>query len=372
MRNAGNPVAGGRKARRPGREWLIRIVMVSVSLLLPLAAGELLLRALAPPPDSGNLFVAAPDSEVEWRGVPFARGRIAGVRVALNSLGLRERALALERTPGTFRIIVLGDSMAFGPGAPQESVWPRVLESALGAARRRGVDDTQVVNMAIPGYNTLQELAQLREIGLGLRPDLVVVAFFYNDVELTSRQQAKLHPAVPAGEGKGAVDVRSSIDRAITGLKSESLLFAYLSPRIGAVMRRFGSKRFGQAASYNRMYGPDQPGWLRVRHALLEMKALTAQAGSELVVVVLPAMVSCAPETYPLQTYHDAVDSFLRENAIGYLDLLPDMRGVDFSRMWVTPTDGHPNAEAHRLIGEAIARQLAAHLATIVPSRRTR
>lgn len=62
---------------RPGREWFLRIVMVSVSLLLPLAAGEVVLRGVAPSTDIGTLFVGAPDSDVEWRGVPFARGRYA-------------------------------------------------------------------------------------------------------------------------------------------------------------------------------------------------------------------------------------------------------------------------------------------------------
>ncbi len=361
-----------RKSQRRGREWIVSIALVTVSLMLPLAAGEILLRVLASAPDIGKLFAEAPDSEVESRGVAFARGRYAGAPVVLNSLGMREREFAPAHGRGTFRIVVLGDSMSFGQGAPQEGVWPRVMEAKLAEARPAGIDVIEVINLSVPGYNTLQELAQLREVGLGLHPDLVVVGFFYNDVELTPRQLARLDPGSAAGTSSGAADMRSSINRAITALKGSSLLFAYLSPRIGAVFRRFGGKGFGQTENYNAMYGADMPGWVQARNALLEMKALAAQAGSDFVVVVIPAMVNCAPQTYPMQKYHDAMSAFAHDNAITHVDLLRQLRGIDFSRMWVSPTDGHPDAEAHRLLGEAAARALAAHLATTAHVRHTR
>jgi hypothetical protein len=53
-----------------------------------------------------------------------------------------------------------------------------------------------VWNLGVPGYNTSQELAYLREVGPLYHPDLVVVGFFENDVldnverpEPTSRQR---------------------------------------------------------------------------------------------------------------------------------------------------------------------------------------
>ena len=354
------------QTRSRAREWLIGLALASFSLMLPFAAGEVVLRVLAPAPDSRNLFVEVP-SDVETRGVPLARGLYAGAPVQLNRLGMREREFAPEPAAGRFRVVVLGDSMTFGQGAPQDEVWPRVLERALAAAPPPGATGVEVINLALPGYNTAQELALLKEAGLALHPDLVVVGFFYNDVELTPRQQARL-----AGAGAAPPpDTRSSINRAITALKTHSLLFAYLSPRVGAVMRRFGGKGLGQAANYNAMYAPGHAGWANARAALKEMKELAAASGAGLAVVVIPAMVNCAPEIYPMQPYHDALRDFARDSSITLVDLLPALRGVDFSRMWVNPTDGHPDAEAHRLLGEAAARGLAPYLAA-APLRRTR
>jgi hypothetical protein len=350
------------------REWLIGLALAFVSVLLPFALGEAALRLAAPAPDTHGLFADAPASPVETRGVPLARGLYAGAPVELNRLGMRDREFVTPKPPDTLRIVVLGDSMTFGQGAPQDRVWPRVLEAELARQLPPGAAHVEVLNLAVPGYNTIQELAMLRETGLALHPDVILVGFFYNDVDLTPRELARLHPGTGAPP---AADPRSPVSRAITALKEHSSVFAYLSPRIGAVMRRFGGKGYGQAASYNALFAPGAEGWTRTREALVEMKAVAAQAGAGFALVVLPAMVNCSSQTYPMQAYHDAVREFTRAQGIESVDLLEQLRAVDFSRMWVNPTDGHPDGDAHRLLGEAAARGLAPYLAAEA-ARRTR
>lgn len=108
-------------------------------------------------------------------------GWFAGVPVHINSLELRDtREYVLEKGPRTFRILVLGDSVTFGHGSVAEHAYPFLLEQQLKAWRRD--IDWQVWNAAVPGYNTSQELAHLREVGSRFRPDLVVVGFFENDL----------------------------------------------------------------------------------------------------------------------------------------------------------------------------------------------
>jgi len=115
------------------------------------------------------------------RLAPGYRGWFAGVPVKINQLGLRDdREYRLEKSPATFRILVLGDSVTFGHGSVYEHSYPYLLEQRL-AAWRRDVD-WQVWNAAVPGYNTSQELAHLLEVGPRFAPDLVVVGFFENDI----------------------------------------------------------------------------------------------------------------------------------------------------------------------------------------------
>jgi hypothetical protein len=107
-------------------------------------------------------------------------GWFAGVPVQINRLGFRDaRDYRLEKSPGTFRIVVLGDSVTFGHGAMFETTYPYLLEQHLRSWR----PDVgwEVWNLGVPGYNTRQELEYLREIGPTFRPDLVIVGFFPND-----------------------------------------------------------------------------------------------------------------------------------------------------------------------------------------------
>jgi hypothetical protein len=108
------------------------------------------------------------------------QGWFAGVPVRINGLGFRDsREYALEKPSGTFRILVLGDSVTFGHGATFETTYPYLLEKRLEAWR----PDVrwEVWNLGVPGYNTRQELVYLQEVGRQYQPDLVVIGFYPND-----------------------------------------------------------------------------------------------------------------------------------------------------------------------------------------------
>jgi lysophospholipase L1-like esterase len=107
-------------------------------------------------------------------------GWFAGAPVQINRLGFRDpREYSLEKPPGTFRILVIGDSVTFGHGATFETTYPYLLERRLKAWRP--AVRWEVWNLGVPGYNTRQEATYLAEVGDRYRPDLVVVGFYPND-----------------------------------------------------------------------------------------------------------------------------------------------------------------------------------------------
>ncbi len=125
-------------------------------------------------------------------------GWFAGVPARTNALGFRDnREYSLDKPPGTFRIIILGDSVTFGHGSVYEHTYPRLLEDRLTAWKPQV--NWQVWNLGVPGYNTSQELAYLREVGQAYRPDLVIVGFYGNDVvdnrEVTQATRAAIASA---------------------------------------------------------------------------------------------------------------------------------------------------------------------------------
>lgn len=108
-------------------------------------------------------------------------GWFAGVPVKVNDLGFRDtRDYSLAKPPGTFRILVLGDSVTFGHGATFETTYPFLVGQLLKAWRPNV--DWQVWNLGVPGYSTADELAYLNEVGDRFNPDLVVVGFYPNDI----------------------------------------------------------------------------------------------------------------------------------------------------------------------------------------------
>ena len=115
------------------------------------------------------------------RLAPGYRGFFAGVPVHINALGFRDRReYNLEKSPGTFRILVLGDSVTFGHGTLDETTYPFLLEQRL--REWRPDVNWEVWNLGVPGYNTSQELAYLTEVETRYDPDLAIVGFFANDL----------------------------------------------------------------------------------------------------------------------------------------------------------------------------------------------
>ncbi len=112
------------------------------------------------------------------------------------------------------------------------------------------------------------------------------------------------------------------------------------------------------------MYAPDQPGWQRLKEALLTLKTVCNSSGIALQVVLLPELHRL--QNYPFQKEHEQVKSFLNDHRISHLDLAPFFAGeTNPMRLWVARDDAHPNAAAH----ERIARFSFNFLADSLPNK---
>ncbi|MDI6774620.1 MAG: SGNH/GDSL hydrolase family protein [Verrucomicrobiota bacterium] len=104
-------------------------------------------------------------------------------RVRTNRHGMRDsREYAAERLTNSARIVGIGDSGMFGWNVEQDLDYLSVLESNLNA-RADGVV-YEALNLAVPGYNTAQEVEMLACKGLAFKPDVVVVGWSWNDFDM--------------------------------------------------------------------------------------------------------------------------------------------------------------------------------------------
>ncbi|HVS10926.1 MAG TPA: GDSL-type esterase/lipase family protein [Planctomycetota bacterium] len=169
--------------RRPIRG---RWVLAAVSLLVALSALEVWARAHLGPAFVQGAFTGAPqaltgrfDPDLGWANRPGAQVRLssggAEYTVAINSKGLRDREHDYDPAPATVRIVLLGDSTSWGWGVEQDHAFADLLEQRLGPG-------VEVINLAVPGYGTDQELWLLEWEGHRYQPDLVLLGFVLNDV----------------------------------------------------------------------------------------------------------------------------------------------------------------------------------------------
>jgi lysophospholipase L1-like esterase len=110
------------------------------------------------------------------RGVTVERD---GTVYRINAHGLRDDRELPPKGPGERRVLVLGDSVAFGLGVEGPRTFPALLEAALDRQR----PPTRVLNLSVLGYRTAQEVRLFERDGWALEPDAVILAFCLNDFD---------------------------------------------------------------------------------------------------------------------------------------------------------------------------------------------
>jgi hypothetical protein len=120
-----------------------------------------------------------PDPVLVYKHAPRLRKIYQGVAVSTNELGLRDRELERKQDK-ELRILLLGDSVTFGWGAPIDATFGRRLETLL-ASKREGPFRT--INAGVGGYNTVQQYAFFRSFVDIIEPEMVVLLYVRNDIE---------------------------------------------------------------------------------------------------------------------------------------------------------------------------------------------
>ena len=59
-------------------------------------------------------------------------------------------------------------------------------------------------------------------------------------------------------------------------------------------------------------------------------------------------------DDYPFTSVHQTIGDALTAAGVPFWDSLPDLRREDETRLWVHPTDRHPNEVAHALFAEVV------------------
>lgn len=159
------------------RQLTLRLLVLVFGIAMGLAILEAGLRVFQPREDQGWMVA---DPVLHHRLNAATRGRVLGVEFVTNSLGLRDREISIRKPHGTFRILMLGDSFTQGLGLDLEDTVAKRVERQLNQQWCSGT--FEVINGGVASHSPILEYLFLKEVGLRLEPDLVVLNFDMTDV----------------------------------------------------------------------------------------------------------------------------------------------------------------------------------------------
>lgn len=305
-------------------------------------------------------FLTLDDRALRFRPKPGFRATVAGVDYRINAHGLRGPELAPRKEAGTRRVLLLGDSYAFGLGVAEADAIPaqlalRLNEAARAAdsAARAPPAPIEVINCGVPAYQTEQERLLLERTGFALAPDVVVLLYFANDklpAPLTWAPALNVlyHDELP-------------LPYSWKPLLARSFLYA--------VVAKLDAARRDARGEY------DSRGALHWPLTITRLDAIAAACAARRVPFVLaavpemPSTRELLDPTHESARDHAAVLALARDRGWPCVDLLGGMReklaGRGFEKVWLTlqPVDTHYNPRGCALAAELIAPAVAAALA---------
>jgi GDSL-like Lipase/Acylhydrolase family len=237
-------------------------------------------------------------------------------------------------------VLSLGDSFAWGASVEFEDAYPQRLERGLTRRRR---EPWEVVNLALPGMNSVDEAAQLTQEGLDYGPELVLLGFVLNDSEDAAAAEAR--------RAEDWVEARKDPPR---GIFSHSALARLVASRLSAT-----AENRRRISGYRSMYADDAPGWIASRRSLKTMGDFCRAHGIPFVVAIFPLFGNPLDEGYPFAEIHAKVAQAAGDAGARVVDLLPRYRGLRFDLLVVDGVDDeHPNEIAHRIAANALLHDL--------------
>jgi hypothetical protein len=383
------------------RTWQKNALLAATSILFLFAVAEAATRLLWDP--GGYQPVIRADPVYGWGLDPGTRLRAVDTdrsldfTIEVNALGLRDPERTRRKPPGVQRVLLLGDSMAFGTGIEIGSRCSDLLDSGLGA-------DVEVVNAAVPGWGTDQEFLYLCREGFDLEPDVVVLALcLANDVS-NNMLEHQLFGAAPkprfvldAGalvHEPPAIQTEASARQRLGALLKKSRFAHYVGRHLRALQSQRRSRRAPVAAPYHpedldsneshwaafrEPYTPSFEAAFQVTEALIEATFDTCTArGIPLILFAFPMKFEVDqvarereldhygydPSWFDLMAPYERVQRLAERLEVPFIRPLDEFQRSHQGQPLFLARDAHPNAAGHAVAAASLDAAVRSALAS--------
>jgi len=356
-------------AQRTRPQRLGNLLLVGAAALVCVVLGEAALRLSGQSAYQPYVIVSSPfiraDAHLGWANLEGYSGNTerngSPIFAQHNSFGARGPDYSAAPATGVRRVLLLGDSYAWGYGVDQ---W-----QTASAMMDRQDPALEVINMGVNGYSTDQQLLLFEKMGPTLRADIVVLLAFSNDMmgntvaaNFASRPkphfilrqgELELRPRAPLGVG-GTIHVAGTSHSALYQTAAFTLRTARVFP---FPLIRSGAHEAAAAWHDEPIAAPDP-----LMAALISrLRAAIENTGGALVVVAAVNQGQIQKNTDA--AFRETLARICLELAIPYLDISPsfqqELRRNPEARLRLEHDD-HWNARAHQVVASAMHEFLAA------------
>jgi lysophospholipase L1-like esterase len=268
-----------------------------------------------------------------------------GVRISEAHGVLRADDVEVAKPEGTFRIAVIGDSIAAGHPLRVGDTPPFALQLEEQLRGRAGPSRVEVLNFGTDGYGTRQEARLLETQVARFSPDVVVLAYCLND------PSNSYTPTVWYLDNPGPASYLLDLVRRRLGFTPSELSPANPRYTHGAV-------------DWDLLYRRDGPNWQGAEDGLARIARYGDAHGAPILLVMFPLLLA-GDEPLEERQRFEAIYAQVRDAATRYglrfLDLRTAYRGHPVERLQFQPGDPiHPGALGHTLAAGAIRAALEA------------
>jgi lysophospholipase L1-like esterase len=283
----------------------------------------------------GNIIRLSTNPRIIYDLIPNAEVNFIGQIVTINSTGFRSPEVPLDKPVRTIRIVGLGDSVMFGWGVRNDEHYLSLLERLLN--EKLSSASWQIINTAVPGYNTVMEVETLKEKGLALHPDIVIINFVGNDTGLPNF----------ISEKQNYFSLKDSFLFNFIFAKAKNL-------KMVSAPRASGEERFEYAPERVPPQYKSMVGEAAVDRALRELQSLS-QANHFLVILMSHRQLPEWAENIGKNLHFDVVNTepvwqrFIAAQNLQNPDAVWNLR----------EKDSHPSVTGHKIIADALFEHFA-------------
>jgi len=250
-----------------------------------------------------------------------------------NSQGYRDIEWTPEKLEGKIKVMVVGDSFVAGSGiANPEDRFANQLGRLLG-------DDYAVLNVASPGWDTIDEVKAIVEYPY--QPDILILSYYLNDIEGVAYESGMQRPPI-----------RYDPPAWLLPWVQNSYAINFLYWRL----IRLGPQEWADIYWNHWLKKIATDPEIRWRHQQ-ELLAIIEGAASEqipLFVVIFPNLTAIEESQFLIEP----VSNLFREHNVPVLDVSDLLIGRDSTEITASAVDAHPNEAVNLEVAEQLYQML--------------